>query len=116
MDPTTKLHPDEKHNLATKYPTLDAILRQRRDIQSEVRTLSAKIEELRKLDQELDEKFHREALAVMPTVTKKLTDKKRTQPASQETNVLVQEILKALETKGPSKEEQLQQILNRFGK
>jgi len=116
MDPTNKLHPDEKHNLATKFPTLDAILRQRRDIQAEVRTLSAKIEELRKLDQELDEKFHREALIVMPTVTKKLPERKRAAQGSQETNILVQEILKALEAKGPSKEEQLQQILNRFGK
>ena len=115
MDTQNKLHPDEKHNLATKFPTLDAILRQRRDIQAEVRTLSAKIEELRKLDQELDEKFHREALVVMPTVTKKISDK-RAKPASQETNILVREILKSLETKGPSMEEQLQQILDRFGK
>lgn len=110
MDDSERIHPDEKNGLASKYPTLDAILRQVRQIQDERRLLLAKADALLKKEQELDERFHREAVLVVPSVSKKLPDRK----AKSSTNALVSEILKNLEQNKPGLEEQLEALLNRF--
>ena len=111
MPPDDKLHPDQKNHLASKFPELDAILKQRQQLQDEIRALYAKAEELHKKDQQLEDRFHRLAITVIPTVTKKLPDQRK---SKSEAEVLVANLLKNLELNKPDVQEQVEALLKRF--
>ena len=106
-----KIHPDQKTQLASRFPELDAILKQRQQIQDEIRSLYAKAEELHKKDQQLEDRFHRLAITVIPTVSKKLPDARK---AKSEAQVLVANLLKNLDLDKPDVQEQVEALLKRF--